>query len=34
MADYYGYLFNEEKLEAKKILDFLKDMGWSRLQPI
>lgn len=31
MADYYGYLFNEEKLEAKKILDFFERHGMESI---
>ena len=31
MADYYGYLFNEEKLEAKKILDFFERHGMKSI---
>ena len=31
LADYYGYLFNEEKLEAKKILDFFERHGMESI---
>ncbi len=31
MADYYGYLFNEEKLEAKKILYFFERHGMESI---
>lgn len=31
MADYYGYLFNEEKLETKKILDFFERHGMESI---
>lgn len=31
MADYYGYLFNEEKLEAKKILEFFERHGMESI---